>query len=178
MLGEWDKGGKNLNKISHDSAIGLILKVRDQLGFKIRRVILDTVGQPDKYKIIVQQALGQNSETQVIIESKADDTYPVVSAASICAKVTRDNQLKNYQFKEQNREFGRDFGCGYPGDKITINWLKDHLDPVFGFPTVVRFSWKTASKILEDKGIKIEWHDSQYINGVSTYNKTEEKKQL
>ena len=96
MLGEWDKGGKNLNKISHDSAIGLILKVRDQLGFKIRRVILDTVGQPDKYKIIVQQALGQNSETQVIIESKADDTYPVVSAASICAKVTRDNQLKNY----------------------------------------------------------------------------------
>jgi hypothetical protein len=44
MLGEWDKGGKNLNKISHDSAIGLILKVRDQLGFKIRRVILDTVG--------------------------------------------------------------------------------------------------------------------------------------
>ena len=40
--------------------------------------------------------MGQNSETQVIIESKADDTYPVVSAASICAKVTRDNQLKNY----------------------------------------------------------------------------------
>jgi len=29
MLGDWDKGGKNLNKISHDSAIGLILKVRD-----------------------------------------------------------------------------------------------------------------------------------------------------
>jgi hypothetical protein len=44
MLAEWDKGGKNLNKISHDTAIELILKVRNQLGFKIRRVILDTVG--------------------------------------------------------------------------------------------------------------------------------------
>lgn len=52
MLAEWDKGGKNLNKISHDTAIELILKVRN-LGFKIRRVILDTVGQPDKYKVIV-----------------------------------------------------------------------------------------------------------------------------
>jgi ribonuclease H2 subunit A len=33
MLADWDKGGKNLNKISHDSAIELILKVRDVLGF-------------------------------------------------------------------------------------------------------------------------------------------------
>jgi hypothetical protein len=27
MLADWDKGGRNLNKISHDSAIGLIRKV-------------------------------------------------------------------------------------------------------------------------------------------------------
>ena len=46
MLADWDKGGRNLNKISHDSAIGLIKLVRDTLGFKIRRVFLDTVGQP------------------------------------------------------------------------------------------------------------------------------------
>ena len=53
MLADWDKGGKNLNKISHDTAIGLILKVRDELGFKVKKVMLDTVGQPDKYKMIV-----------------------------------------------------------------------------------------------------------------------------
>lgn len=50
MLGDYDKGGKNLNKISHDTAIALIKKVRDELGFKVKRVILDTVGSPDKYK--------------------------------------------------------------------------------------------------------------------------------
>ena len=46
MLADWDKGGRNLNKISHDSAIGLIKKVRDELGFKVKRVYLDTVGMP------------------------------------------------------------------------------------------------------------------------------------
>jgi ribonuclease H2 subunit A len=70
--------------------------------------------------------------------------------------------LKYFNFKEKEREdkkFNKDFGCGYPGDKITKQWLKDHMDKVFGFPSLVRFSWKTASKILEDEGVKIEWHD-------------------
>ena len=45
MLADWDKGGRNLNKISHDSAIGLIKKVM-AIGFKVKRVYLDTVGDP------------------------------------------------------------------------------------------------------------------------------------
>ena len=56
MQADWDKGGRNLNKISHDSAIGLIQKVR-KLGFTVKRVYLDTVGSADKYKMIVQNAL-------------------------------------------------------------------------------------------------------------------------
>jgi ribonuclease H2 subunit A len=124
MLGELKRGGKNLNKISHDTAIGLINKVRS-LGIKVKRVILDTVGQPEAYKIIIKKALGLdmvNPEIEVIVESKADFTYPVVSAASICAKVTRDSELKDYVFKEK-KEFIREFGCGYPGDPKTKDWL-------------------------------------------------------
>ena len=56
MLADWDKGGKNLNKISHDTAIDLIKKVIS-IGFKVKRVFLDTVGQPQKYKIIIEKAL-------------------------------------------------------------------------------------------------------------------------
>ena len=120
MLGDYDKGGKNLNKISHDTAIALIKKVRDELGFKVKRVILDTVGSPGKYKDIIEKALFPLGDTQVIVESKADDKYPVVSAASICAKVTRDHDLRDFEFAEKPKEeFGRTFGCGYPGDAIT-----------------------------------------------------------
>ena len=49
MMADSNRGGKNLNVISHETAINLIKRVRD-IGFKIKRVFLDTVGAPDKYK--------------------------------------------------------------------------------------------------------------------------------
>lgn len=45
MLADWDKGGMNLDKISYDVAVNLILKVKEQLGFKVKRVVLDMVGK-------------------------------------------------------------------------------------------------------------------------------------
>jgi ribonuclease H2 subunit A len=48
----------------------------------------------------------------------------------------------------------RDFGCGYPGDKDAVSWLKRHLHPVFGFPTLVRFSWQTIKTLQEEHCIK------------------------
>ena len=99
-------------------------------------------------------------DIEIISESKADDTYPVVSAASICAKVTRDHLLVDWEFKEKTSvPYSRVFGCGYPGDVLTKTWLKDHFDEVFGFPTVVRFSWKTCKTILDDKHMAANWFD-------------------
>jgi ribonuclease H2 subunit A len=42
-------------------------------------------------------------------------------------------------------------------DPATKSWLLNHLDPVFGFPTLVRYSWSTCSKLLEDKAHKVNW---------------------
>lgn len=94
MLAEQRAGGKNLNTISHDTAIDLINKVRS-MGMKVTKVILDTVGIPNKYKTLIEYRLN-DSDIEVIVESKADFNYPVVSAASICAKVTRDMVLKTW----------------------------------------------------------------------------------
>ena len=50
------------------------------------------------------------------VTSKADSLFPVVSAASIVAKVARDFLLAHWQFCEKQcaaRE--HEFGCGYPG---------------------------------------------------------------
>lgn len=120
-------------------------------------------------------------DTQIICESKADATYPVVSAASICAKVSRDQLLRDWRFFEQEAahnqkerrdsvklpasnvqwddKFGREFGCGYPSDPKTKEWLQKSFDPVFGFPSIVRFSWKTCVNVLESNHAMADWKD-------------------
>ena len=67
--------------------------------------------------------------------------------------------MKNFIYKEEGKEFSREIGCGYPGDKLTRKWLEDNMDPVYGFPSIVRFSWKTSYQKLKDTGSKAEWHD-------------------
>ena len=149
MLAESTGGGKNLNHISHDTAIDLINKVKD-LGINLVKVILDTVGQPEAYKRLLKSRLKDDS-LEIIVESKADFNHPVVSAASICAKVTRDQVLREWKFPEAEggiKTFDSDFGCGYPSDPKAKDWLKRNLDSTFGFPNLVRFSWKTCSVIL------------------------------
>lgn len=52
MLADPGKGGKNLNHISHDTAIELINKVK-AMGVRVKKVILDTVGPPHSYKALL-----------------------------------------------------------------------------------------------------------------------------
>ena len=49
----------------------------------------------------------------------------------------------------------QEWGSGYPADPITKKFLRDNMDPVFGYPSIVRFSWSTSEKILEEKGFKV-----------------------
>ena len=46
-------------------------------------------------------------------------------------------------------KFEREWGCGYPSDPLTKAWIVNSLDAVFGYPTLVRFSWKTCKDALE-----------------------------
>jgi ribonuclease H2 subunit A len=32
-----------------------------------------------------------------------------------------------------------------------------NIDPVFGYPQLVRFSWSTAVKILQEHAARVEW---------------------
>lgn len=79
-------------------------------------------------------------KVQIISEHKADRKYPIVSAASIIAKVERDKEIA-----ELTKKFG-DFGCGYPSDSKTISFLKQCLEKLGEYPDFVRKSWKPAKK--------------------------------
>ena len=45
-------------------------------------------------------------------------------------------------------------------DPATKRWLLRHVDPVFGFPSIVRFSWATTRKLLHEKAYAVKWRDS------------------
>ncbi|KAL3520894.1 hypothetical protein ACH5RR_019043 [Cinchona calisaya] len=131
----------NLNEISHDSAIGLVGRVLN-MGVLLTEVYVDTVGDAEKYRIKLSERF---PSIKFVVAKKADSLYPVVSGASIVAKVTRDRALRDWVFDETAENMHRNFGSGYPGDPETKSWLDDHKHIVFGFPTLVRFSWGTCT---------------------------------
>ncbi len=42
-------------------------------------------------------------------------------------------------------------------DPKTKSWLLKHLDPVFGYPQFVRFSWSTAQTLIDSKAVSVHW---------------------
>jgi len=82
---------------------------------------------------------------KVISEHKADRNYPIVSAASIIAKVERDREIA-----ELARTHG-DFGSGYPSDPRTVHFLKRCLEKSCDYPDFVRRSWKPAKKAKSER---------------------------
>lgn len=45
----------------------------------------------------------------------------------------------------------------FSSDPNTQAWLKTAIDPVFGFPKIVRFSWTTVKVILEKNARSVKW---------------------
>ena len=85
-------------------------------------------------------------KVEIISEHKADRKYPVVSAASIIAKVERDREIAELKVK-----YG-DFGCGYPTDPKTMEFLRRCLEIFKEYPDFVRKSWKPAKKVKRENG--------------------------
>ena len=83
-------------------------------------------------------------DTVVVSQHKADRTYPIVSAASIIAKVERDRDVGNLRVN-----YG-DFGSGYLTDKKTLCFLRKFLEDNGDYPDCVRQSWKPAIKVKSE----------------------------
>ena len=83
--------------------------------------------------------------TNIISKHRADDIYPIVSAASIIAKDTRDTIIDKLKQK-----YG-DIGSGYPSDKRTTDFLKQWIRKNKKVPYFVRKTWETTKKILNEE---------------------------
>ncbi len=83
--------------------------------------------------------------TKIVAEHKADARYPVVSAASIIAKVTRDREIAKL-----SGDLGVNIGSGYPSDSETVNAVKDNIRNV-EFKKHIREYWTTINTIRQTR---------------------------
>lgn len=146
----------SLNETSMLSATSLI-QGAIEAGVNVAEIYVDTVGKPESYQARLK---GVFPGVKIVVAKKADATYPIVSAASICAKVSRDHAIRAWRFRE-GESIETEYGSGYPTDPMTKSWLSANVDRVFGFPQLVRFSWSTAEQILESQALTVEWEETE-----------------
>jgi ribonuclease HII len=125
--------GKRLHKLNYLEAVHFA-RVIDMLG--ANRVTVDASDViPERFRDDIVGNL--EAKCNVVAVHKADRDYPVVSAASIIAKVTRDREV------DLLREVHGEFGSGYPSDPATRAFFKDRMLRGESLPGYVRKSWKT-----------------------------------
>ncbi len=90
-----------------------------------------------------------NTEIHIMSRHRADSTYPVVSAASIVAKVHRDARIRQIE-----EEIGEPIGSGYASDPDTISFLNNWMRTHQTFPPHTRTSWGTAQNIMSMKSVR------------------------
>lgn len=90
----------NLNAQAHDTTIQLIRDILNQ-GVNVRKIFVDTVGIAESYQAKLQREFPM---AEVTVCKKADSIYPIVSVASICAKVTRDKALEMAVPRTEDKE--------------------------------------------------------------------------
>lgn len=88
---------------------------------------------------------GLDFEVEIVSKHKADRDYPIVSAASILAKVHRDALVEKI-----SESVGEDVGSGYPHDPVTMAFLKSYYKKNKNMPPFVRKTWKTTANVIND----------------------------
>ena len=134
------KRGVNLNQIEAIKMAEIINLLEPD------KVIIDTPSfNSHKFKDYLWSKL-ENKNVELVCENFADQNYPVVSAASIMAKVDRDETIE-----ELKKKVGHDFGVGYSHDSRTIEFLNELAEKNGGrLPVYVRRTWDTAERIMNE----------------------------
>ena len=96
-----------------------------------------------RYAEMVKSHLDYTCE--IISEHHADESFRVVSAASIVAKVVRDRAIVTL-----SKKYGT-IGSGYSSDPVTIAFLSSYIDEYKMPPPIARKSWKTVSRMIAQK---------------------------
>ncbi len=113
------------------------------------------IDMPDRYNWIFRERMDRFGVTNRFeAQHKADETFLIVAAASICAKVIRDKKI------EEIKKATCDFGSGYPSDEKTRETLRDNAK-LKQLAPFTRQRWKTLDNLKQRK----LFEDEEYGEG-------------
>jgi ribonuclease HII len=135
---ETGKKFHRLNRLEAQTMAKVIETLKPDIAYVDASDVLE-----ERYKQHILECLP--FEVKIVSEHKADRNYPIVSAASIIAKVERDKAIA-----ELKSIYG-DLGCGYPTDAKTLEFLKQCIERAEEYPSFVRKSWKPAKRTKNEK---------------------------
>lgn len=128
-----DGSDQNLNWLEADKTVELINMLEPDKAF------IDCPSNNVKaYKSFLIERL-LSKKVELVVEHGADVNYLIAGAASILAKVARDNEIEKIK-----KIVNSDFGSGYMADPRTANFLRDHWED---YPTFFRQSWAPYRKL-------------------------------
>lgn len=148
------KGGTNLNKVEALMAAEIINKINSKSRQKEKIVVVIDCPSVNiiKWHFYLLQFIANPNNLKFKIEHKADVNYVACSAASILAKVRREERVA-----EIKKKLNIDFGSGYPSDPVTKKFLKEYYkqhkkDGIFRetWSTLTREKVKKQQKSLAD----------------------------
>jgi len=116
------------------------------------KIIVDVPDvKPERFRRRLLERIDKGSKVRLVVAHHADEKFPVVSAASIIAKVFRDEIIRELH------GFYGDFGSGYPSDSKTRAFI-DYCITKGHLPPVIRKSWATL-KSLRSKFLQTTLND-------------------
>lgn len=135
-----------LNEIEVNAFTTVIKKLKPEICY------VDSADVNEK-RFAIDILAGLSSKPEIISKHKADDIFPIVSAASILAKTRRDEEVQKIA-DEIEKKINLPLGSGYPADPITQKFLRKWVEIYENLPPHTRHSWKTASNILKENSTK------------------------
>lgn len=137
--------GKNLNTLEAMKTAEIINKLND--GKEKIKVMVDCPSVNTKaWRAQLLTYIEKPDNLDVHCEHKADVNHLEASAASILAKVTREEEVE--KLKKEYAQYG-DIGSGYPSDPTTKIFLKEHGRELEN-SGIFRKSWATWKTLFPD----------------------------
>lgn len=128
-------GGENLNLIETHAFADVLRALNPE------QAIVDQVG-PDEDAFAKELSTCIGQACSITARAGADASDPMVAAASILAKVERDDAIARIAERLQ-----ADVGSGYPSDPVTRDFLEDWRKTSIHPPPHTRHAWGTLDAV-------------------------------